>query len=120
MLTNEEKEIIIEQAKLEREKNRQAKLQKRQKQQEYQNILYRLVNIQFETIVLKLVFYSQYRAQILRRAHEIERELEEDLDMLERVKYEADQEKNVSAEKRKVAQQYAQVDFSYTVWSFET
>ena len=122
MLTNEEKEIIIEQAKLEREKNRQAKLEKRQKQQEYQNILYRLVNIQFETIVLKLVFYSQYRAQILRRAHEIERELEEDLDMLERVKYEADQEKNVSAEKRKVAQQYAQVDFSYryTVWSFET
>ena len=112
MLTNEEKEIIIEQAKLEREKNRQAKLEKRQKQQEYQNILYRLVNIQFETIVLKLVFYSQYRAQILRRAHEIERELEEDLDMLERVKYEADQEKNVSAEKRKVAQQYAQVDFS--------
>ena len=56
MLTNEEKEIIIEQAKLEREKNRQAKLEKRQKQQEYQNILYRLVNIQFETIVLKLVF----------------------------------------------------------------
>merc|ERR1711990_1273083 len=91
MLTNEEKEIVIEQAKLEREKNRQAKLEKRQKQQEYQNILYR-----------------QYRAQILRRAHEIERELEEDLDMLERVKYEADQEKNVSAEKRKVAQQYAQ------------
>ena len=45
MLTNEEKEIIIEQAKLEREKNRQAKLEKRQKQQEYQNILYRLVNI---------------------------------------------------------------------------
>jgi len=41
MLTNEEKEIIIEQAKLEREKNRQAKLEKRQKQQEYQNILYR-------------------------------------------------------------------------------
>jgi len=33
--------------------------------------------------------------------------------MLERVKYEADQEKNVSAEKRKVAQQYAQVDISY-------
>jgi len=28
--------------------------------------------------------------------------------MLERVKYEADQEKNVSTEKRKVAQQYAQ------------
>ena len=56
MLTNEEKEIIIEQAKLEREKNRQAKLEKRQKQQEYQNILYRLVNIQFETIVLKLFF----------------------------------------------------------------
>ena len=49
---------------------------------------------------------------MLRRAHEMERELEEDLDMLERVKYEADQEKNVSAEKRKVAQQYAQVDFS--------
>ena len=41
MLTNEEKEILIEQAKLEREKNRQAKLEKRQKQQEYQNILYR-------------------------------------------------------------------------------
>lgn len=41
MLTNEEKEIILEQAKLEREKNRQAKLEKRQKQQEYQNILYR-------------------------------------------------------------------------------
>ena len=58
-------------------------------------------------------FHSQYRAQILRRAHEIERELEEDLDMLERVKYEADQEKNVSAEKRKVAQQYAQVIFTY-------
>ena len=33
--------------------------------------------------------------------------------MLERVKYEADQEKNVSAEKRKVAQQYAQVDILF-------
>merc|ERR1711990_1013891 len=75
MLTNEEKEIVIEQAKLEREKNRQAKLEKRQKQQEYQNILYR-----------------QYRAQILRRAHEIERELEEDLAMLENVKHETEKE----------------------------
>ena len=61
----------------------------------------------------EICFHSQYRAQILRRAHEIERELEEDLDMLERVKYEADQEKNVSAEKRKVAQQYAQVDILF-------
>ena len=60
----------------------------------------------------QICYPSQYRAQILRRAHEIERELEEDLDMLERVKYEADQEKNVSAEKRKIAQQYAQVDIS--------
>ena len=33
--------------------------------------------------------------------------------MLERVKYEADQEKNVSAEKRKIAQKYAQVNISY-------
>ena len=39
--------------------------------------------------------------------------------MLERVKYEADQEKNVSAEKRKIAQQYAQVDISNrkTLWT---
>ena len=35
------------------------------------------------------ILYRQYRAQILRRAHEIERELEEDLAVLERVELES-------------------------------
>ena len=61
-LKNEERSLMQEQAELHLQRQLQIAKEKKEKQNNYQQILYR-----------------QYRAQILRRAHEIERELEEDL-----------------------------------------
>ena len=49
----------------------------------------------------------------MRRAHEIERELEEDLAVLERVELESRRLDNDDSEKRKIAQQNAQVKFFF-------
>ena len=71
-LKNEERELMQEQAELHLQRQLQIAKEKKENQNNYQQILYR-----------------QYRAQILRRAHEIERELEEDLAVLERVELES-------------------------------
>ena len=76
-LKNEERELMIEQGELHHERQLQIAKEKKEKQRSYQKILYR-----------------QYRAQILRRAHEIERELEEDLAVLERVALESRRDEN--------------------------
>ena len=83
---------MIEQEELHQARQLQLRKERKEKQENYQKILYR-----------------QYRAQILRRAHEIERELEEDLAVLERVELETRRDENDSTEKRERARQYAQV-----------
>jgi len=40
----------------------------------------------------RTILFRQYRAQLLRRAHEIEEELEHDLQLLERIKKEEEEE----------------------------
>ena len=91
-LKNQERDLMIEQEELHQARQLQLRKEKKEKQENYQKILYR-----------------QYRAQILRRAHEIERELEEDLAVLERVELETRRDENDSTEKRERARQYAQV-----------
>merc|ERR1712128_29105 len=89
-LKNEERELMIEQGELHHERQLQIAKEKKEKQRSYQKILYR-----------------QYRAQILRRAHEIERELEEDLAVLERVALESRRDENDQSARRERARQYA-------------
>ena len=95
-LKNQERDLMIEQEELHQARQLQLRKEKKEKQENYQKILYR-----------------QYRAQILRRAHEIERELEEDLAVLERVELETRRDENDSTEKRERARQYAQVFMLY-------
>ena len=76
-LKNEERSLMQEQAELHLQRQLQIAKGKKEKQNNYQQILYR-----------------QYRAQILRRAHEIERELEEDLAVLERVELESQRDEH--------------------------
>jgi len=90
-LKNQERDLMIEQEELHQARQLQLRKERKEKQENYQKILYR-----------------QYRAQILRRAHEIERELEEDLAVLERVELETRRDENDSTEKRERARQYAQ------------
>jgi len=89
-LKNEERELMQEQAELHLQRQLQIAKEKKEKQNNYQQILYR-----------------QYRAQILRRAHEIERELEEDLAVLERVELESRRDEHDQTARREKARQYA-------------
>jgi len=81
-LKNEERQLVQNQNMIDLEEQKQREKMKRKNQSEQRKILYR-----------------QYRAQLLRRAHEIEEDLEADLAMLERVKREEEEENRLQAEK---------------------
>lgn len=74
-LKNEERELMLNQERLEQAELLQKHKAEKAKKGEYRSILFR-----------------QYRAQLLRRSHEIEDELEQDLALLERIKCEEEEE----------------------------
>ena len=49
---------------------------------------------------MRKLLYRQYRAQLLRRAHEVERDLQMDLALLERVKAEEEEERHLEENKK--------------------
>ena len=49
---------------------------------------------------MRKLLFRQYRAQLLRRAHEVERDLQMDLALLERVKAEEEEERHLEENKK--------------------
>ena len=49
---------------------------------------------------MRKLLYRQYRAQILRRAQEVERDLQMDLALLERIRAEEEEERHLEANKK--------------------
>jgi len=90
-LKNLERQYLENEERLNQEGLRQKQKAMQKRQKEHRNMLFR-----------------QYRAQLLRRAHEIEEDLEQDLALLERIKHEEAQEIKLKDEKVREAQLCAQ------------
>ena len=93
-LRNEERELMINQERLEQAEIKQKQKAETEKKKEHRSILFR-----------------QYRAQLLRRAHEIEEELEHDLALLERIKKEEEDEAKLKQIKINEAKLCSEVPF---------
>ena len=91
-LKNLERQFLENEERLNQEDLRQKQKAMQKRQKEHRNMLFR-----------------QYRAQLLRRAHEIEEDLEQDLALLERIKHEEAAEIKLKDEKVREAQLCAQV-----------
>lgn len=89
-LRNEERDLLSNQARHE-----QVILEKQHQERQYQ---------QKE---MRKLLYRQYRAQILRRAQEVERDLEMDLALLQRIKAEDERERHLEQNKKDNARSLA-------------